>query len=113
MSLHTIPRASDRRSLGLTIHGRVHTVRFPCDLIDISEGGCKIRSYAGFAQPGDRVTLRIGGINAPLGIVAWIDGPIAGLAYEGEMHAAVIDYLIRQNVTHCTPDDACQGSRPI
>lgn len=93
-----IPRASERRSLHMTIRGRVKSSRIPCDLIDISEGGCKIRSYCGFAQPGDRVTLSIGGINAPLGNIAWVDGPIAGVAYNGEMHAAVIDYLLREHV---------------
>lgn len=93
-----IPRASERRSLSMTVTGRVQSSRVPCYLIDISEGGCKIRSYRGFGKVGDRVTLRIGGINAPLGSIAWIDGPIAGVAYDGEMHAAVIDYLLHEHV---------------
>ncbi len=98
--MHIIPRTSERRSIHLTIHGRVKSVRFPCELIDISEGGCKIRSYSGFAQIGDRVTLRIGNVNAPLGNIAWIDGPIAGIAYDGQMHAAVIDYLVHHHAAN-------------
>lgn len=63
------------------------------DLIDISEGGCKIRAKAGFAEVGDRVTIKVGGINAPLGTIAWVEGRLAGVAFEGAMHPAVVDYL--------------------
>jgi len=63
------------------------------DLVDLSEGGCKIRAKPGFAEVGDRVTMKVNGINAPLGTVAWVEGGMAGVAFEGAMHPAVIDFL--------------------
>ncbi len=79
--------------MSLTVKSRVRSRLVFVDLIDISEGGCKIRAKAGFAEVGDRVTMKVDGINAPLGSIAWVDGPVAGVAFEGAMHPAVIDHL--------------------
>lgn len=73
------------------------------DMIDISEGGCKIKGSSGFAQVGDRVVMKVGGINAPLGTVAWVEGKVAGVAFEGEMHSAVLDYLCEINAASAMP----------
>lgn len=99
MNLHSIPRASERRSLGLMVKSRVRSRVVYVDLVDISEGGCKIKGKAGFGEVGDRVAMKVGGINAPLGTIAWIEGQFAGVAFEGAMHPAVIDYL-------CENDDS-------
>jgi hypothetical protein len=96
MNMDSIPRASDRRPISLMVKSRVRSRVVFVDLIDLSEGGCKIRGKPGFAEMGDRVTMRVNGINAPLGNIAWIEGPIAGVAFEGAMHPAVIDYLCEQ-----------------
>lgn len=93
MNLHSIPRASERRPMSLTVKSRVRSRVVFVDLIDLSEGGCKIRAKAGFAEVGDRVTMKVGGINTPLGSIAWVDGGIAGVAFEGGMHPAVLDHL--------------------
>lgn len=79
--------------MSLTVKSRVRSRVVYVDLIDISEGGCKIRAKPGFAQVGDRVTMKVGDINAPLGLIAWVEGGLAGVAFEGAMHPAVIDYL--------------------
>jgi hypothetical protein len=97
MNLDSIPRASERRPMRLTVKSRVRSRVVFVDLIDISEGGCKIRAKAGFAEIGDRVTMKVGGINAPLGTIAWVEGPVAGVAFEGAMHPAMIDYLCHGN----------------
>jgi len=96
MSIHTITRASQRRPMGLTVKSRVRSRVVYVELVDLSEGGCKIRAKPGFAQVGDRVTMKVAGINAPLGSIAWVDGGLAGVAFEGTMHPAVIDYLCSQ-----------------
>ncbi|WP_234035792.1 PilZ domain-containing protein [Erythrobacter insulae] len=106
MNMHSIPRAAERRSLSLMIKGRVKSRVVYCDLIDISEGGCKLRGSAGFASIGDRLTMQVGGINAPLGRVAWVDGKFAGIAFEGQMHAAVIDHLIQNEATKLANDES-------
>ena len=93
MNLDSISRSSDRRPLGLTVKSRVRSRVVYVDLLDISEGGCKIRAKAGFAEVGDRVTMKVNGINAPLGVIAWVEGGLAGAAFEGAMHPAVLDFL--------------------
>ncbi|MBU7572668.1 MAG: PilZ domain-containing protein [Hydrogenophaga sp.] len=80
--------------MSLTVKSRVRSRVVFVDLLDLSEGGCKIRAKPGFAEVGDRVTMKMGGINAPLGSIAWVDGSIAGVAFEGAMHPAVIDFLV-------------------
>ena len=97
MNLDSIPRASDRRPMHLTVKSRVRSRVVFVDLLDLSEGGCKIRAKAGFAEVGDRVTMKVNGINTPLGSIAWVDGGLAGVAFEGAMHPAVIDYLFQQH----------------
>jgi len=93
MNLDSIPRASDRRPISLIVKSRVRARVVFVELMDLSEGGCRIRGKPGFAEVGDRVTMKMGGINAPLGSIAWVDGSLAGVAFEGAMHPAVIDYL--------------------
>lgn len=83
------------------------------DMIDISEGGCKVRGSAGFAKVGDRIVMKVGGVNAPLGTVAWVEGKFAGVAFEGQMHAAIIDHLIELNGGKLRPDDQDDGYRYI
>ncbi|WP_086607422.1 PilZ domain-containing protein [Erythrobacter donghaensis] len=97
MTLDSIPRAADRRPMSLTVKSRVRSRVVFVDLLDLSEGGCKIRAKAGFGEVGDRVTMKVNGINAPLGYIAWIDGQVAGVAFEGAMHPAVIDFLCDQH----------------
>ncbi|MFN3988657.1 MAG: PilZ domain-containing protein [Erythrobacter sp.] len=96
MNFYSIPRSSQRRPLSLLVKSRVRSREVYVDLIDISEGGCKIRAKPGFANLGDRVVMKVNGINAPLGSIVWIDGPFAGIAFEGEMHPAIVDYLCQQ-----------------
>lgn len=96
MNFYSIPRTSERRPISLLVKSRVRSREVYVDLLDISEGGCKIRGKAGFAQLGDRVMMRINGINAPLGTIAWMEGAFAGVVFEGEMHPAVVDYLCEQ-----------------
>ncbi len=102
MTMQSIPRSDNRRPLGLMVKSRVQSRVVFVDLIDISEGGCKIKARPGFASVGDRVVMKVGGINAPLGIIAWVNGEFAGVAFEGEMHPAVIDHLCEQNGSKLT-----------
>ena len=75
------------------VKGRVESRAIYVDLIDISEGGCKVRATSGFANVGDRITMKVAGVNAPLGKVVWVDDRYAGIAFEGSMHEAVLDHL--------------------
>lgn len=95
--MNTTNRGAERRPLSLMVKSRVKSRVVYVDLIDISELGCKIKASSGFAEVGDRVTMRVGNINAPLGYIAWIDGRFAGVRFEGEMHSAVLDHLCETN----------------
>ena len=110
MNLRAIERSSDRRPLSLVIKSRVESRVVFVDMIDISEGGCKIQGTRGFAQVGDRIVMKVAGVNAPLGTVAWVEDRVAGVAFEGEMHAAVLDHLCAQQPTPLSRDT---GFRPL
>lgn len=103
MNMHSISRSSKRRPLSLMVKSRVQSRVVFVDLIDISEGGCKIRGSSGFAQIGDRVVMKVNGVNAPLGTIAWVDGKLAGVAFEGQMHSAVLDHLCSANNASSQP----------
>ena len=112
MNMHTRSRSSERRPLSLLIKSRVQSRVVFVDMIDISEGGCKLKGTRGFAQVGDRVTMRVDGVNAPLGTVAWVEDRIAGVAFEGEMHAGVLDHLCAGQSAAVSADDGA-AHRPI
>jgi len=97
-------RTSNRRPLHLMIKGRVQSRAIYADLIDISECGCKLRASSGFANVGDRVTMRMNGINAPLGKVVWVENKIAGVVFENPMHIAMLDHLC-ESVDGATPHE--------
>ena len=48
--MHSLPRSSQRRPLSLMVKSRVQSRVVYVDMIDISEGGCKIRATRGFAK---------------------------------------------------------------
>ena len=104
MEKYTLDRASDRRPLSLMVKGRVHSRAVYVDLIDISEGGCKVRGSRGFANVGDTLTMKVGNINTPLGRIAWIDDKLAGIAFEGTLHPAVLDHLCAEGGEVTSPE---------
>lgn len=87
----------------MTVKSRVSSRVVFVELVDISEGGCKLRGKLGFAELGDRVAMKVGGINAPLGTIAWVDGIFAGVAFEGAMHPAVLDFLCHNRPVEAAP----------
>lgn len=68
------------------------------EVVDVSEGGCKVKGRPGFAEVGEKVMLRIDGVHTPVGQFVWVDGNYAGIAFEGRMHPAVIDHLYHERV---------------
>jgi hypothetical protein len=102
MNLDSISRESDRRPMHLTVKSRVRSRVVFVELVDLSERGCKIRAKPGFAEVGDRVTMKVNGINAPLGSIAWVEGGLAGVAFEGTIHPAVLDFLCEGGVPRAT-----------
>jgi len=91
-------RSSVRKPLDILVEGRLRARPICVELIDVSEGGCKIRGRHGFATEGEHVTLKVNGIRAPLGYVVWIDGKYAGVKFSGKMHPAIIDHLCKEEL---------------
>lgn len=91
-------RLSDRRRLDLLVQGRMRSRTLYVEVVDVSEGGCKIKGRHGFAEPGEQVSLKIDGVRTPLGKIVWVDGEFAGLSFDGKMHPAVVDHLYNERV---------------
>ena len=110
MTMHSIPRNSQRRPLRLLVKSRVESRPVHVDMIDISEGGCKIRGTRGFANVGDRITMKVANVYVPVGKVAWIEDREAGVAFEGGIHPAVLDHLCDANEPDIKKDPAITRS---
>jgi hypothetical protein len=90
-------RSSDRKRLDLLVKGRSRSRPIFVEVIDVSEGGCKVKGGHGFARVGESILLRIDGVHTPVGKFVWVDGRYAGIAFEGKMHPAVVDFLHTEN----------------
>ena len=91
-------RTSVRKPLDLLVQGRMRSRSVYVEVLDVSEGGCKIKGRHGFAEAGENVVLKIDGVRTPLGKIVWVDGEFAGLKFEGTMHPAVVDFLYSERV---------------
>ena len=89
-------RASDRKHFAILVEARLRSRSVTVELVDISEGGCKLRGKLGFAQRDDYITLKINGVRAPAGKVVWVEDHFAGVAFDGSMHPAVLEHLQAQ-----------------
>ena len=86
-------RTSVRKPLDLLVQGRMRSRSVYVEVIDVSEGGCKIKGRHGFAEAGETVVLKIDGVRTPLGKIVWVEDEYAGLKFEGKMHPAIVDFL--------------------
>ena len=93
MNAPEINRASDRKHFAILVEARLRSRTACLELIDISEGGCKVRGKLGFAEQGDYIALKINGVRTPSGKVVWVEDRYAGVAFEGSMHPAVLEHL--------------------
>ncbi len=91
-------RQSLRRPLDILVDGRMRSRPICVELIDVSEGGCKVKGRHGFAEVGEHLSLKINGVRSPLGKVVWVDDQYAGVAFQGKMHEAVVDHLMRESL---------------
>lgn len=91
-------RTSVRKPLDLLVQGRMRSRSVYVEVVDVSEGGCKIKGRHGFAEADETVILKIDGVRTPLGKIVWVDGEYAGLKFEGKMHPAIVDFLYNERM---------------
>ncbi|MBT8431962.1 MAG: PilZ domain-containing protein [Altererythrobacter sp.] len=91
-------RTSVRKPLDLLVQGRMRSRSVYVEVIDVSEGGCKIKGRHGFAEAGENVVLKIDGVRTPLGKIVWVEDEYAGLQFEGKMHPAIVDFLYNERL---------------
>ncbi len=91
-------RMSQRKPLDILVDGRMRSRPICVELLDVSEGGCKIKGRHGFAEVGEHLSLKINGVRTPLGKVVWVDDQFAGVAFDGKMHEAIVDHLSRETL---------------
>ena len=89
-------RSSERKPLDMLVKGRMRSRPLYVEVIDVSEGGCKVKGRPGFAEVGESVLLRIDGVHTPVGQFVWVEGKYAGIAFQGKMHPAIVDHLYHE-----------------
>jgi len=90
------PRQTDRVPLNCEIEFRRHAdARYPVDLLDFSPEGCCI-SPPVRVEAGERVWLRIPGMETLHAQVAWVDQWKVGLKFDKPFHPAVFDNVVKR-----------------
>lgn len=92
----TDTRRSSRTALDCEIEFKRHgDARYRVDLLNLSIHGCCV-SLPTRMDPGNRLGLRIGGLAAIHGEVAWVDQWKAGVQFNRPFHAAVFDSVVKR-----------------
>lgn len=91
-------RSAERKPLEMLVKGRSRSRPIFVEILDVSEGGCKVKGSPGFAEVGESILLRIDGVHTPVGRFVWVDGKHAGVAFEGKMHPAIVDHLHKERL---------------
>jgi hypothetical protein len=106
------PRGHRRRPLAVAASLRTGSGHArEAELSDLSEAGCKLRLDAAPLDPEQRVVIRPGQIEGLSGVVRWSDGASAGIAFDGQLHPAIVDHLAGEGeVLGCPPAPRRAGS---
>lgn len=89
-----VERQSERKAFDAeaVIRNNRHT-RIGGRLIDISEHGCKIDLFAGSAEPGNFVTIKLEGMESWAGQVRWSQDSVVGVLFQRPLHPAIVEHL--------------------
>ena len=67
--------------------------RHPLEIIDLSVGGCAVRSNGHPLAIGSAYGLKINGLEMLGSTATWTAGQTAGLVFENPLHPAVADHI--------------------
>ncbi len=71
--------------------------RYPVIVSDMSIAGCKVE-YVDRPDVGERVHMRLPGLEPIEGMVRWVAGAEAGIHFERPIHPAVFELLLRRSI---------------
>ncbi len=86
------PRLPVSAEVGLRSIGRNS---FRVRVFDLSSHGCKVELVER-PSVGDAVSVKFDGLDVLEAIVAWVEGPNAGLTFRNSVHPAVLDLLLQR-----------------
>ena len=92
-------RESKRRRLVFSARLRSAGQMTLCEVVDLSETGCKLKAVANFVAVGDSVTIKPEALETLTGTVRWKDGGWLGVEFHYPMYGPVVDHLARTNVS--------------
>ena len=90
----------DRRSaerLAIDTPAKLHSSMrdgFEGRLVDISTTGCSLDMSAGFFSPGDKVWMKMEGLQHWGGVVRWVASDKVGVEFDNPFYPAVLEHLV-------------------
>ena len=98
----TVPviRANNRQKLAAAARLRRAGQMAPCEVVNMSETGCKLKVVANFVAVGDRVSIKPEGLEAITGPVRWKDDGWLGVEFHNSIYPPVVDHLVRTNTSN-------------
>ena len=92
-------RGSERQALFLAARFRRGGQTSVCDVIDLSESGCRLRIRANFVDVGDTVFIKPEGMETLAGTVRWKNDGWMGVEFLEAVYRPVVDHLVRASAT--------------
>lgn len=92
-------RGAERQALFLAAQFRRGGQTSRCDVIDLSESGCRLRITANFVDVGDTVFIKLEGLEALAGTVRWKNDDWMGIEFHGAVYRPVVDHIVTSSTT--------------
>ena len=70
-----------------------------CEVVDLSETGCKLKAVANFVAVGDSVSIKPDALEVLTGTVQWKKDDWLGVKFHNPMYGPVVDHLAKTNVS--------------
>ena len=96
----TVPviRANERRRLAFAARLRSAGRMTICEVVNLSETGCKLKAAANFLEVGDTVSIKPDTLEPLTGTVRWKEDGCIGVEFHSPMYGPVVDHLAIMHV---------------
>lgn len=86
-------RATERRKLEFAARLRSAGRIAICEVVNLSETGCKLKAAANFLEVGDNVSIKPDTLEPLTGTVRWKEDGCIGVEFHSPMYGPVVDHL--------------------